>query len=445
MWGRFAFRVFRFRYWIPLSIRPTKIAAIIGAAGIASQTVNSSLGNAQATQSSQQPVIPIHYEVNKELQVQSDHKLTKRELRFLKFASVEYDDVIYMTPMDFLDSLTFDAPRERVYRRMLKQKNVKAMLEHTPPLRKEDKNFMRNLGENGIISYAEYMFLLTLLTKSKHGFEIAFTMFDKDNNGRIEKHEFLLVCALVSALRSTRRSDVESEHCDLDIPELEYLIKQFGLHIHPNQSAPFEKSDEEVSAQVTTIQLHLFGRSGAETLSLSQLQMFYNSLQKEVVEMEFNEFSRGKSEISPVDFARLLLRYSVVRHEDYARYIRRMKERSLPDDKGITLEQFETLSLFLNNLDDFTAAVRLYTASDISVSQNEFIRAVRAATSLDLDEYVVELIYRIFDANQDNRLSYSEFIGIMNDRLHRGLKIRNLRSFGWQTFRRCVMSKLGRY
>ncbi|VDM40275.1 unnamed protein product [Toxocara canis] len=59
-------------------------------------------------------VIPIHYETNEELQVQTDHKLSKRELRFLQFASVEYDDVIYMTPMDFLDSLTLDAPRGRL-------------------------------------------------------------------------------------------------------------------------------------------------------------------------------------------------------------------------------------------------------------------------------------------------------------------------------------------
>lgn len=40
-----------------------------------------------------------------------DHEPTRREKRFLEFASVEYDDVIYMTPMDFIDSLLLDAPR----------------------------------------------------------------------------------------------------------------------------------------------------------------------------------------------------------------------------------------------------------------------------------------------------------------------------------------------
>lgn len=89
------------------------------------------------------------------------------------------------------------------------------------------------------------------------------------------------------------------------------------------------------------------------------------------------------------------------------------------------MEQFEKFSLFLNNLEEFTAAVRLYATAEIPVSQREFIRAVRASTSYELDEHLVCLIYRIFDTNNDNRLSYSEFIAVMNDRLHRGLKVRS--------------------
>ena len=36
---------------------------------------------------------------------------TARELRFLSFASVEYDGNIYMTPQDFLESITDETPR----------------------------------------------------------------------------------------------------------------------------------------------------------------------------------------------------------------------------------------------------------------------------------------------------------------------------------------------
>lgn len=91
--------------------------------------------------------------------------------------------------------------------------------------------------------------------------------------------------------------------------------------------------------------------------------------------------------------------------------------------KGITLQQFEQFSMFLNNLEDFSKAVRLYTAADIPVSRSEFVRAVKCSTGLELDPHLVDVLYKIFDANNDNKLSYSEFIEIMNDRLHRGMKV----------------------
>lgn len=37
--------------------------------------------------------------------------LTSREKRFLKFASIESTGTIYMTPRDFLDSVTQEHPR----------------------------------------------------------------------------------------------------------------------------------------------------------------------------------------------------------------------------------------------------------------------------------------------------------------------------------------------
>ncbi|CAD5114176.1 DgyrCDS3317 [Dimorphilus gyrociliatus] len=36
---------------------------------------------------------------------------THRELRFLSFASVDFDGNVYMTPQDFLDSVTNEIPK----------------------------------------------------------------------------------------------------------------------------------------------------------------------------------------------------------------------------------------------------------------------------------------------------------------------------------------------
>lgn len=67
------------------------------------------------------------------------------------------------------------------------------------------------------------------------------------------------------------------------------------------------------------------------------------------------------------------------------------------------------------------------TARFLSFSKSEFIRAVKCSTGFELDPHLVDVLYKIFD-DGDGKLSYSEFLGIMNDRLHRGFKVRTTTS-----------------
>jgi hypothetical protein len=130
---------------------------------------------------------------NTKYEEENDIKLSKRQQRFQDFASIEYNGTAYMSPQDFLDSLINDEPKERIFRRVVKEEQVKKMLKRTPPLRKGSSKLFRELGENGLISYAEYVFMITLLTKSQQSFNLAFLMFDEDENSMIDKMEFLKV------------------------------------------------------------------------------------------------------------------------------------------------------------------------------------------------------------------------------------------------------------
>lgn len=58
------------------------------------------------------------------------------------------------------------------------------------------------------------------------------------------------------------------------------------------------------------------------------------------------------------------------------------------------------------------------------LSADEFARAVYVATGLKLTRHLVHTIFKIFDVDHDDQLSYKEFIGIMKDRLHRGARVR---------------------
>lgn len=54
---------------------------------------------------------------------------------------------------------------------------------------------------------------------------------------------------------------------------------------------------------------------------------------------------------------------------------------------------------------------------------DEFKRAVYVATGLRLSPHLVNTVFKIFDVDKDDQLSYKEFIGIMKDRLQRGFRV----------------------
>lgn len=60
---------------------------------------------------------------------------------------------------------------------------------------------------------------------------------------------------------------------------------------------------------------------------------------------------------------------------------------------------------------------------------DEFARAVYVATGQQLTHHLVHTIFKIFDVDHDDQLSYKEFIGIMKDRLHRGARVRQRNSW----------------
>jgi hypothetical protein len=66
------------------------------------------------------------------------------------------------------------------------------------------------------------------------------------------------------------------------------------------------------------------------------------------VEIEFNEFARGKDEITVVDFARLIFRYTTIKYDDQSEYIRRVNERMSEDEQ--VFDFFARLSIHLTTV-----------------------------------------------------------------------------------------------
>lgn len=53
----------------------------------------------------------------------------------------------------------------------------------------------------------------------------------------------------------------------------------------------------------------------------------------------------------------------------------------------------------------------------------EFKRAVKVATGEELSDNILDIIFKIFDLDGDNCLSHEEFLGVLKNRMHRGLRV----------------------
>ncbi|KAM9028118.1 calcium uptake protein 3, mitochondrial isoform 5-T5 [Ara ararauna] len=337
---------------------------------------------------------------------------TPREQRFRRFASLEFEGQLYMTPYDFIQAVTSDEPKRAKKWRSLSKQELNQVLMETPPVWKGSSKLFRNLNEKGVISYTEYLFLLCILTKPHAGFRIAFNMFDTDGNEMVDKKEFLVLQEIFRKKNEKRERKGDEE-----------------------KRAMLRADDISSSLSDTTLLVHFFGKKGKAELNFEDFYRFMDNLQTEVLEIEFLSYSNGMNTISEEDFAHILLRYTNV--ENTSSYLENMR-CTIPEEKGITFDEFRSFFQFLNNLEDFTIAMQMYNFASRSIGQDEFKRAVYVATGVKLSPHLVNTVFKIFDVDRDDQLSYKEFIGIMKDRLNRGF--RETPKYGWKEYYSCVMT-----
>uniref|UniRef100_A0A672MF42 Mitochondrial calcium uptake family member 3 n=1 Tax=Sinocyclocheilus grahami TaxID=75366 RepID=A0A672MF42_SINGR len=350
--------------------------------------------------------------------------MSSHEHRFRLFSSVEYEGQLYMTAQNFIESVTMSEPLKKPWRSLTKQE-LEKILSDTPPVWKGTSKLFRNLRERGDkYIYTSYCF-------PHAGFKIAFNMFDADGNQMVDKGEFLVLQEIFRKKneKKGRKGDAEKSaqlvtlHLMLNPLQVlkkesqEFVPRSYWDMLRRGASQALFSDLAENMMIDTTLLVHFFGKKGKAELTFEDFYRFMDNLQTEMLEIEFLTYSKGMTTISEEDFARILLRYTNV--EDIRSYLENVRQ-CIPDEKGITFEEFRSFFQFLNNLEDFAIAMQMYNFACRSIGQDEFARAVYVATGLKLTRHLVNTIFKIFDVDHDDQLSYKEFIGIMKDRLHRG-------------------------
>ncbi|XP_014068314.1 calcium uptake protein 3, mitochondrial isoform X4 [Salmo salar] len=363
-----------------------------------------------------------------------DVYMSSHEARFRLFSSVEYEGQLYMTPLNFIESVTMGEPKKKRIWKSLTKQELEQMLADTPPVFKGSSNLFRNLRHRGIIGYTEYLFLLCILTKPHAGFKIAFNMFDADGNKMVDKREFLVLEEIF------RKKKDRKEAAD-GAPRSDKLVRRgvsLNLQLYGNRESRAQRNMDENMTD-TTLLVHFFGKKGKAELGFDDFYRFMDNLQTEVLEIEFLSYSKGLPIISEEDFAHILLRFTNV--DDIAGYLDNVR-KSITDEKGITFDEFRSFFQFMNNLEDFAIAMQMYNFANRSIGQDELARAVYVTTGLKLTEHLVNTVFHIFDEDRDGQLSYKEFIGVMKDRLHRRTAFRVDDKKKFTSFKSCLKKEI---
>ncbi|XP_034824385.1 calcium uptake protein 1 homolog, mitochondrial-like isoform X4 [Maniola hyperantus] len=301
---------------------------------------------------------------------------------------------VFMTPDDFLRSMTPGVKQpDGLGLDQYKRYDPKTISQRLNLDLDEDSIFYK-LGSSGLITFSDYIFLLTVLSTSRRHFEIAFRMFDLNGDGDVDCEEFEKVAALIR-----QQSSIGSRHRD-----------------HANTGNTFKG----INSALTT---YFFGPKLNEKLTIEKFLDFQQQLQKEILSLEFQRKQPDENgRITEADFAELLLAYAGYPAKKKARMLKRVKKAFRDHGVGITKDDYLKFFHLLNNVNDVDTALTFYHIAGASIDQPTLRHVAKTVAHVDLDPHVINVVFTIFDENMDGQLSNREFVAVMKNRLLRGLE-----------------------
>ncbi|PRQ46248.1 putative EF-hand domain pair, mitochondrial Rho GTPase [Rosa chinensis] len=303
---------------------------------------------------------------------------------FNYFASVRTPSgECFMTPGDLMRAVVPVFPpydSNRVREGSLRGENVPGELQCAP-----SKFFMLfDTDGDGLISFQEYMFFVTLLSIPESSFTVAFKMFDLDNSGDIDKEEFNRVMAL---MRNHNNKIKDGHRVKVGVEEggiLEYF----------------------------------FGKDGKKGLKHERFVQFFRDLHEEMLRLEFAHYDyKSKGTITAKDFALSLVASADL--SDLYKLLDRVDDiNNAPrlNNIQITYKEFKDFAELRKNLQSFSLAIFSYGEVNGVLTKSDLQRAASKVCGINVTDNVMDIIFHVFDANGDGDLSANEFVKVLQNR-----------------------------
>lgn len=318
---------------------------------------------------------------------------------FRYFATIQVPTVddryeVFMTPSDFLTSMTPGIKQpEGLGLDQYRRYDPKSVTERLDLNLEKDSIFFK-LGSYGLITFSDYIFLLTVLSTSRRHFEIAFRMFDLNGDGDVDSEEFEKVATLVR-----QQTSIGNRHRD-----------------HAHTGSTFKG----VNSALTT---YFFGPNMDKKLTIEKFLDFQRQLQREMLSLEFERKNPDENGmISEADFAELMIAYAGYSQKKKQKKVKRVKRRFRDHGKGISKSDYLDFFHFLNNINDVDTALTFYHIAGASIDQATLKHVAKTVAMVNLSDHVIDVVFTIFDENMDGQLSNKEFVSVMKNRILRGLE-----------------------
>ncbi|XP_030548386.1 calcium uptake protein, mitochondrial-like [Rhodamnia argentea] len=248
-----------------------------------------------------------------------------------------------------------------------------------------------DVNNDGLISFKEYIFFVTLLSIPESSFSVAFKMFDIDHSREIDKQEFKKVMSLMRAHN-----------------------RQGAQHRDGRRTGLKARGSVDDGGLVE----YFFGKDGKECLQHDKFVQFMRDLHDEMLNLEFAHYDyKQRGTISAKDFALSMVASADMKH------LHRLLDRVDLLDKEphltnlrISLEEFKKFADLRKKLQPFSLALFTYGEVNGLLTRKDFQRAASHVCGISLTDNVVELIFHVFDLNQDGNLSAEEFVRVLRRR-----------------------------